>query len=384
MHQDAMYAYLFYRSLQRAENISLFYNTETDVLGQGEMSRYLQQLMYESGLKINRHVLHNPVRPTALQPIVIHKNEEVMKVIQNLNVGKAGFRGISPSAINIYLECKLKFYFKQIAGIKEPKEIEEDADARILGNFLHLVMERFYKNLYAKKKSKLVDQSDFDGVETIINKLIDDVFIEGYHLNPTDKVDYVGQRVIVKEIVQRFALRILALDKKRAPFVMEATEAQGLLYNVKIDHAPGYAVISGKIDRIDSKDNVLRIIDYKTGRDKLEFDSMDSLFERDVNRNKAAFQTFLYALLYKANHPTPGLNVIPGLINRDFLFNKTGNFGFRIKKDNIFEATDQAITEFEFQLKKILEEIFNPAEVFDQTRQVETCNYCPYKNICYR
>ena len=127
----------------------------------------------------------------------------------------------------------------------------------------------------------------------------------------------------------------------------------------------------------------MRIIDYKTGKDKLEFDSMDSLFERDVNRNKAAFQTFLYALLYKANNPSPGFHVIPGLINRDHLFSK-GDFGFRIKKGNIVEATDQVIAEFESHLRGILEEIFNPAEVFDQTKQVETCSYCPYKNICYR
>ncbi len=383
-HQDAMYAYLFYRSLQRAENVFLFYNTETDVLGQGEMSRYLQQLIYESGLKMNRHVLHNPVQPTALQPIVIRKNDEVMDVIQNLNVGKAGFRGISPSAINTYLECKLKFYFKQIASIKEPKEVDEDVDARILGNFLHKVMERYYKNLIAKKKTKLIEQGDFDGSVGVVNKLIDDMFIESFRLNPNEKVDYEGQRVIVRDIVKRFALEIIDLDKARAPFIMEAVEAQGLLYNVKIDHAPGYAVISGMIDRIDRKDNELRIIDYKTGKDKLEFDSMDSLFDRNANRNKAAFQTFLYALLYKANNPTQGLNVIPGLINRDYLFGKQGGFGFKIKKGEAVSATDEMMSEFELRLRQILEEIFNPDEVFDQTQQVDTCSYCPYKNICYR
>jgi CRISPR/Cas system-associated exonuclease Cas4 (RecB family) len=383
-HQDAMYAYLFYRSLQRAENVFLFYNTETDVLGQGEMSRYLQQLIYESGLKINRHVLHNPVQPTALQPIVIRKNDEVMNAIQNLNVGKAGFRGISPSAINVYLECKLKFYFKQIAGIREPKEVDEDVDARILGNFLHKVMERFYRDLSVKKKSKLVEQGDFEGSETTINKLIDEMFIENFRLNPNEKVDYEGQRLIVREIVKRFATRILQQDKARAPFVMEAVEAQGLLYNVKIDHAPGYVVIGGMIDRIDRKDNELRIIDYKTGRDKLEFDSLDSLFVRDVSRNKAAFQTFLYALLHKANHPTHGMTVLPGLINRDYLFGKQSDFGFTLKKGEVVQATDQMMNEFELHLRKILEEIFNPEEVFDQVLQIETCSYCPYKNICYR
>lgn len=383
-HQDAMYAYLFYRSLQRAENVFLFYNTETDVLGQGEMSRYLQQLIYESGLKINRHVLHNPVQPTQLQPIIIHKNEEVMEAIQSANVGSAGYRGLSPSAINMYLECKLKFYFKHIARIKEPREVDEDVDARMLGNFLHHVMERFYKNLEGKKKSRQVEKGDFEGGELAIDKLIDTLFIETFRLNPAEKVDYEGQRVVVKEIVKHFALKILKLDKDRAPFVMEAVEAVGLLYNVKIDRAPGYVVIGGKIDRIDRKDNELRIIDYKTGKDKQDFDSIDSLFEREANRNKAAFQTFLYALLYKANNKTHGMSVLPGLINRDYLFGKQADFGFRIKRGAVVEATEAVMTEFESHLKKILEEIFNPEEVFDQTTLIENCRYCPYKSICYR
>jgi CRISPR/Cas system-associated exonuclease Cas4 (RecB family) len=383
-HQDAMYAYLFYRSLQRAENVFLFYNTETDVLGQGEMSRYLQQLIYESGLKIDRHVLHNPVQPSALQPIVIEKTQEVLAAIHKLNEGKGDFRGISPSAINIYLECKLKFYFKQVAGIKEPKEVDEDVDARILGNFLHQVMEDFYKNLKERKKSNQVDVSDFDGSKETINKLIDKAFIKNFRLNPEEKVNYEGQRFIVREIVTRFANQIIDQDKSNAPFVMEAVEAQGNIYNAKIDFAPGYVIIGGKIDRIDRKDKELRIIDYKTGRDKLEFESIASLFERDMNRNKAAFQTFLYALLYRINHPTHGLKVIPGLINRDYLFGKENEFGFKMKKVGIMEASDQVMDEFEGHLKNVLSEIFNPAEVFDQTNLVETCSYCPYKNICYR
>jgi len=383
-HQDAMYAYLFYRSLQRAENVFLFYNTETDVLGQGEMSRYLQQLMYESGLKIDRHVLHNPVQPSAVQPIVIQKNEEVLAAIHKLNEGKGDFRGISPSAINIYLECKLKFYFRHVAGIKEPKEVDEDVDARILGNFLHNVMEEFYKNLKEKKKSTQVDVSDFDGSETMISKLIDKMFIKNFRLNPGEKVEYEGQRFIVREIVNRFAGKILELDRGRAPFIMEAVEAQGNVYNVKIDHAPGYVIMGGKIDRIDRKENELRIIDYKTGRDKLEFESIPSLFERDISRNKAAFQTFLYALLYRVNHSTKDVQVIPGLINRDYLFGKKHEFGFTVKKLGRVAATDQIMNEFEARLKNVLSEIFDPADVFDQTDQVEICSYCPYKNICYR
>ena len=187
-HQDAMYAYLFYRVLQRAENIFLFYNSETDVLGQGEMSRYLQQLIYESGLTLERFALHNAIQPKKINPITIQKDEKILNLLANLNVGNRYFRGISPSALNTYLECRLKFYFNYIVRIKEVREVEEDLDARVLGDFFHKVMERFYKQLAEKKRNNLVELGDFDNYEAVFGKLIDQVFSEAYHLEPGKKV----------------------------------------------------------------------------------------------------------------------------------------------------------------------------------------------------
>jgi len=370
--------------LQRAENIFLFYYTETNVLGQGEMSRYLHQLIFESGLKIEKQVLHNPVEPTPLSSISIKKDENVLKAIYKLNEGNSKFQGISPSAINAYIECRLKFYFRYVARIKEPDEVEEDIDARVLGNFLHEVMERFYKGLQEKKNSTLVEKADFDGTGVIIDKLIDDAFIEEYRLEPTRKVDYEGQRLVVREIVKRFADKILEKDKIHAPFNMEAIEKQGLLCTIKIDHAPGSVVIGGTIARVDSKDNQLRIVDYKTVRDSLGFDSVESLFARDEKRNKAAFQTLLYALLYNSNHPeTHGMLLAPGLINRDYLFGDSTAFGLKMDRHSVQNASD-LLPEFELFLKKMLEEIFDPSKEFDQTTSVEHCRLCPYQNICYR
>ena len=151
-HQDAMYAYLFYRMLQRAENVFLFYNTETDVLGQGESSRYLKQLMYESGLPMERKVLHDPIQPSLINPIVIKKDEGVIEALIKLSEGNSRFKGISPSALNTYIECRLRFYLRHVAKVKEPDEVEEDLDARVLGNFLHEVMELFYRQLQDKKQ----------------------------------------------------------------------------------------------------------------------------------------------------------------------------------------------------------------------------------------
>lgn len=382
-HQDAIYAYLFYRVLQRAENVCLFYNSETDVLGQGEMSRYLQQLIYESGLNIERKILHNPIQPLPINPITIEKNKEILESLSLLNEGNVYFKGISPSALNSYIECRLKFYFRYIARIKEPNEVEEDIDARVMGNFLHDVMELFYKRIREKKKSKTIETGDFDQVEKVIDQLIEEVFILQYHLEPGKKVEFEGQRLVVREVVKRFAMRIIDLDKSYAPFTMEAIEQGGMLYRMKINQSPGWAVIGGKIDRVDSKDNLFRIIDYKTGKDKLDFESIPALFARDDKRNKAAFQTLLYALLYKTNLTSANAKMIPGLINRMSLFEDTFQFGFTMNRQPITDVTP-LLPEFEEHLRTLMEEIFNPEEKFDQTPIVESCRYCPYQNICYR
>ncbi|HEX8037858.1 MAG TPA: PD-(D/E)XK nuclease family protein, partial [Chryseosolibacter sp.] len=394
-HQDAMYSYLFYRILQRAENIFLFYNSETDVLGQGEMSRYLQQLLFESGLNIRKRILHNPVQPGAITPVTVQKNAEVMKHLLKLNEGNAYFKGISPSALNSYIECRLQFYLRHIAKIREPNEVEEELDARVLGNFLHKVMENFYKNLAAAKGTSVVEKSDFNDAAEIIDRLIDRVFIDSYRLDPARKVEYGGQRLVVREIVRRFASRIVQMDEAYAPFTIEALEHEGLTHAVKIDLFPYEAILGGKIDRVDSKDDRLRIIDYKTGKDELEFQSISSLFSRDGKRNKAAFQTLLYALMYVksgrrngtqgATHSkdSPARKVVPGLINRMNLFDDDFEFGLKVDRTPVDDVRSM-FPEFEENLKALFEELYDPKQVFDQTTNTENCKLCPYRQICYR
>lgn len=383
-HQDAIYAYLFYRVLQRAENIFLIYNSETDVLGQGEMSRYLQQLIYESSLQPDRFVLHNPIKTLPVAPIVIQKDEGILQILAKLNEGNTYFKGISPSALNTYIECKLKFYFRYVVKIKEADEVEEDIDARVMGNFLHKLMEFFYQGVQDRKKNKLIEKGDFDQVDKVLDQLIEEVFKKEFKIE-NGKVEYEGQRLVVKEVVKKIAQRILEIDRERTPFTMEAIERGGLLYNIKINQAPGYAVIGGKIDRVDRKDDEMRIADYKTGNDKADFASIESLFIQHKDRNKAAFQTILYTLLYKTSFPAAvgQARLIPGLISRENLFAEKFEFGLTIAKKPIADA-NLLLPEFESKLRLLLEEIFNPEEKFDQTTVLESCRFCPYQQICYR
>lgn len=380
-HQDAMYAYLFYRVLQRAENIHLFYNTEPDILGQGEWSRFLQQLILESGWKVNPEILHTPIRPRTVNPIVIEKNNRVLEALAKLNEGTARSKGISPTALNAYIDCSLRFYFRYVARLKEPKEMEDDLDARQFGNLLHKVLERFYKGVQEKKKTSLIQSDDFKNAKAAVAKLIEETFREEFRFE--GPVKYEGQMLVVREVIRTFAERVLEHDQAYTPFTIEGLERGEMLYYVPLRHAPGQAVLSGKIDRIDSKDGSVRILDYKTGKTDPDFKGVDELFKAKNDRPSAVFQTLIYTLIYKSNNPTSRAKLAPGLVSRRNLFEDEFRPHLLLDKQEVEDA-NEFLTAFEGKLKELLEDIFDPAKPFVQTEVTELCRNCPYKAICYR
>jgi len=383
-HRDSIYAYLFYRILQRAKNITLFYNTEPDVLGMGEMSRFVRQLIHESGWEIRHHILSSQVRLREVNPIAIAKTPDVLAALikyTNLN-GK----GISPSALNDYIECGLRFYLKHIAGLQEAEQVEEDVDARIFGNFLHNVMDWFYHELIDRKQSPEITGEDLQEkkIDSLLEPLVDRAFREHYHLDPAKEIEYRGQRVVVRAIVLQFAQRILELDRDYAPFTIELIEERkfnGLLRLTGKEFAES-VVISGRIDRVDRKEDQWRIIDYKTGKDDLTFESIEALFSRRGKRNKAAFQTILYAWLYDRNTTVSG-PIRPTLMNRKNLFKPEGLMTFRMDKRDITDIRP-FLPEFEKNLQVLLEELFNLEVQFTQTEEVKNCTFCTFRTMCRR
>lgn len=385
-HQDSIYAYLFYRALQRAENVFLFYNTETDVLGQGEMSRYLQQLLFESGWKVDKQVLHNTIQPLSIQPIVVKKDASVTNELAKFIDGSSNSRELTPSSLSDYMECSLRFYFKQIARIREAKEVEEDMDARILGNFVHAVMEKFYLRLIDRKKSRDVEAGDLKNMTSEIDDIIDEVFREEYSLKANRKIEYDGQRLIVKEVVKKFVDRILEVDQSYAPFAVVGLEKKDLRYVVPLELSGNpRAVLSGSVDRADRKGDVLRVIDYKTGKDKTDIKGgLEELFSKDGERNKAGFQVMMYALLFDKNTPAHhDVRLVPGLINRVNLFADNFTFGLRMGYEMVQDARP-LLPEFEQRLKAVLEELFDTNTPFVQTQNTDACKLCAYQAICYR
>ncbi len=393
-HQDAIYAYLFYRILQRAKNIQIFYNTESEALGGGEMSRYLQQLVYESDLKIEKVILTQDIETVEVKEITIAKDAKVMARMDKYIIGKTKEdKRLAPSALSTYLDCRLKFYFKYIANIVEPDELEGEVDAKVFGNILHQTLEEIYESHIAKNDSHLINIEDFKTLILSVDACIDAAFRRHFGTPKGKAYKYEGRNVIVREIIKKFTKKVLEMDKFYAPFEvlgLEMGEEEGFALDIKIKASQGNVTLGlkGIIDRVDRKDDVVRVIDYKTGKDEKTFTTVADLFDRNLEkRNKVAMQTIFYSLLYQNSNSSESAIITPAVFNSKEMFGDKFDYRLKYKDEGksaiLFDATP-FLEEYKTHLKQLLEEMYDVNTPFDQTDDVKKCGYCAYKEICRR
>jgi len=377
--RDAIYAYLFNRLLQRSEQLHLMYNSDNSGGKGGEPSRYLLQLQYELGIQTQNVKLQNLNQdPQAASPvpITIEKNEAVWSILKNYNSDKF----LSASALKTYLNCRLQFYFRYIAGLKERDEVSEDLDAADFGNILHHVMEK----LYGEVTGQLLDANAILLLKKKIDPLIKEEFAELYgKKKEVAEFEFEGRNIIIRDVVKRMILQILNYDVQIAPFMVKKVEGE-FEYSVPLEDGQNIR-LQGSIDRLDEKGNSIRVIDYKSGGDEVKFPDVESLFDRNhKDRNGAAMQTLIYSYLFiKSGDYDGAKNVVPGLYNGKGLFKADFSEKLKLAGKDLNNA-EALMEDFENGLKSILNEIFISEQVFDQTEKIENCTYCPYKTICNR
>ena len=383
-HQDAIYAYYFYRLLQRAKNVTILYNSSSEGLQTGEMSRFLYQLKFESDFEIKEKSLKYDINISQAKEITIDKSDEVIEKLSKFLI--TGGKFLSPSALSNYLRCHLQFYFKYIAELREQDELSEEVDAPLFGNILHQAMHYVYKDFIGKDLSKedILSISKSTGK---INTAIDQAFKDEYFKGES-KINYSGKNIIIRELIEKYIYQILKVDENLAPFQLISLEDT---YEIKIPvNIQGKAEtvkLGGLIDRIDILNNSIRIIDYKTGSDKLEFKNIEALFSDNKNdQNPAVFQTFLYSRFYKETMApqipiTPGVYSVRKIYNNDFDFRITQNEN---RKKSVINSFDEISGGFNEKLNLLLLDIFNPEISFTQTEEIRNCEYCAYRKICHR
>ena len=385
-HKIAVYAYYFYRLLQRAEKVTLMYNNSSDGMNRGEWSRFMLQFLIEWNHPILQQTLQAKQSPQGSAEITIPKTDKVMrKLIRRFNLEANPNALLSPAALNCYMDCSLRFYFRYVAHLKSPDEVSAEIDSATFGSIFHHAAEHIYKDLTSH--GKVINK---EAVETIlkhptcIENYVDKAFKElFFHIPAEEKPEYNGTQLINSEVIVRYLRQLLRHDAAYAPFTMVDMEKE--VYEPVLVHSPAgdfTTRIGGFIDRLDSKDNTLRIVDYKTGGRADAPCSIDSLFVRDKDRSNYIFQTFLYAAIMSRLQPqkvSPALLYIHRAAADDY------SPIIRIKEEKVAEdVTDFGIYEEKFRakLQELLEEIFHPDIAFTQTDIEEKCMYCDFKAMC--
>lgn len=380
-HQDSVWAYHFYRLIRRAKQVTLLYDTRTTGLQTGEVSRFVHQLRYHYQYPLIDELVVYDVASSAVPPISVQKTAEVEKLLSDFLFG--GPRALSASAINTYLDCPLKFYFSVLEQIQEEDEITETVERDVFGSILHKVME----DLYAPFKGKLVTadllkllRKDQPLLTGTIARAFAELFFKSPVVRPLE-----GENFLTGEMIRKYAEKILEQDARFTPFHYIESEKKVRATITLSDRR--IVQLKGFIDRVDSLDRVLRIVDYKTGSGKLEFESVEGLFDKEAkDRPKAVMQVFLYAWMYQQLPEYTGMPIQPAIYYLRTLFQRSFNPVVEQKKgrgkaDKVNSFQD-FVADFEGKLRQCLDEIFNLDIPFTQTETGKACAYCSFRGLC--
>ncbi len=381
--QDAIYAYHFYRLLQRAEKITLIYNTQTQDLGSNEKSRYITQLehelpRYNPDITISEDIVFLPPPVNKAEATLrIEKSPDVM----NKLTGRAE-KGFSPSALARYIRCPLQFYFEKIADIEEAEEVEETLEARTLGTIIHGALE----DLYGPLAGQIIRPEDLESLSERLGEVAEKRFREEY----SGGMMHAGKNLLLYHLTIRYLEHAIKADQEELRAAADKNAHISLLAMEKrlratlpvADGEVEYQVyIQGVADRIDKKGGVVRIIDYKTGAvqpGELRITSWAEPLE-DPAKEKS-FQLLCYAWLYHQEHPDEQ-QLQPGIIST----RAPGRGLYTINHQDSREGIrGEHLAEFTTALQALVREILDPSRPFTQTEDPDMCKYCAFRVTCRR
>ena len=386
-HKNAVYAYYFYRLIQRAENITLLYNTSSDGLNRGEESRFMLQLLVEGPHEITREYLEAGQSPQNTLEIQIEKTPEILRrLYRAYDTAQPESVILSPSALNTYLDCRLRFYYRYVAGLKTPDEVSAEIDSALFGTIFHLSAQLAYTDLTAN--GKMIQREDLERLlrdEIKLQGYVDQAFKqELFKVAPEEKPEYNGVQLINSKVIVSYLKQLLRNDLQYTPFEMVAMEKK-VSEKITIQTALGPLTLrlGGTIDRMDAKEGTLRIVDYKTGGSPKIPANIEQLFTPSETRPNYIFQTFLYAAIMSRKQP---LMVAPALlyIHRAASESYSPVIEMGEPRKPKIPVNNFAFFEDEFRerLQALLEEIFDEKEPFTQTEDIKKCAYCDFKAMC--
>jgi len=355
--KDAIYTYHFYHLLQRAKNIYLLYNTESEGLDAGERSRFITQLEVERQPKHNltQEIYNAELPEVAYQPMVIPKSESVM-----LRLREIAEKGFSPSALTSYIRNPVDFYFKKILRISEVEEVEENIALNTLGTIIHETL----KALYDPFIGRFISEQD---IKDCFAK-IDDEVLKQFRIVYKEGEIKKGRNLLAFEVARRNVQNFLKTELESIQngdavkiIALEETYERMLVH----PELPFPVLIKGNVDRIEQRNGKTRIIDYKTGKVEAGDVSLKqwNKLTAEIKSDKI-IQVLAYAYMYAPN--VPDQEIEAGIISFKNLKSGFLPFNFTENKIQVSVVNEEISTNYITQLVLLLKEILNPGIPFTE------------------
>lgn len=369
-HQQAVYAYHFYRLLQNAKCINLYYNNLADSNGTGEPSRFIRQIEYEyakNNIKVTLEHLQykTPVINEIRNEISVNKTDDILKKIQKL----------SPTSIGTYVRCPLQYYWKYIEGLTyKPKE--EEIQVNVVGSIIHDTLDYFYK----KFENELITPELY---EEFYKKYFEECYHNALKNNGFENgLPDTGFNYLNKTVIENMLENFIKVEKK---FLAEGNKMSIVNTEVELNKDvdfQGYKVVlHGFADRIDRVNDEIRIIDYKTGKVNPYDVKISQKHDGITSMSEKAIQLLMYKYLFlNENKCFKPEQIKPGIIGFQKLSH--GLYNLEINElHNLSESFEDTCTEY---FNTFLSELFDKDIAFTQTEDEKNCGFCDFKNICKR
>lgn len=393
--RNAVYSYNFHRLMQRAENITMMYNSSTE--SDGERSRYMLQMLCGRADEITE------IHLNAEQKSIEYQIEGVAKTTKTIERLRSIFDSgrnsnalvLSPSGINKYLDCHMKFFYYYLGGLREIQEVEDTIQATDFGNIFHRAAELFYEHI-VKDGGSYIQQSQLEEYikkSALLYQFIDQAFKECFFTGEQEgKPQYDGLQNINREVLKRFLTRLVRMDAQHTPFTYAGSEVP-ISFTMHATTADGEKIplnIGGRIDRIDQKGDTIEIVDYKTGGEPDAPENIEALFSPTGKRSGYIFQAMLYSAAMAEKEKEKKIS--PSLL---YIHNKEN----AEREDFIVKIDKRAVTDFKTfchgpanensnrnifleKLQETINEIFNINEPFTRTEEKSRCKFCCYRSLC--
>jgi CRISPR/Cas system-associated exonuclease Cas4 (RecB family) len=298
----------------------------------------------------------------------------------------ASDRALSPTAVNTWLQCSLRFYFRYVLQLPEPDEMKDEIDSPVFGSIFHEVIEKIYRPWVGKTIGKQDIEGiikDKAGLENEIRLAIGKHFFRQKE-GEVKPIRIEGKTLLIYANINTFLRRLLQVDSRMAPFELISLEKNYQFeLNVNLNGRTLPVRIGGTIDRVDRINGSLRIVDYKTGNvEAFSFEELDELFERNREKPpKEILQALIYCLAYKRSTGERG-DLHPAIYSLRKLFEDA--FSPEIQQNGGEVSFLSLENDFTGQLQDLVSEIFSGSTRYVQTPHIQVCQYCPYREICQR